>query len=219
MRVPLPSSLPFPLGGGEVEETASAYARMLKALLPPGRLWKLLDSTLHQFFLACGDELARIDARAKDLLFEMQPSTTFELLPDWEADYQIPSPLPGDTTEMRQARILARRVKRQRFRPRDFQVVCAPVLGLAVDDVEVIERKRAGILQMNVGTIPPGKDREIYRFLIFRDWTAPGTYDLAEAQRLVDAMKPTHTKGVLFETKAMVCNDPHSLVNRDLIGV
>jgi Uncharacterised protein conserved in bacteria (DUF2313) len=187
---------------------AESYARMMKALLPPGKLWKLVGSKLEDVFLGASDELVRLHGRTQDLLAESDPRQATELLPEFEAMLAL---TPSGTLAERRARVVARLVRRQRFRPVDFQTVLAPLLGQAAGDVVVIERGRAfAILVAN--------DREIYRFYIYRDPSAPGTYDLAGAQAMVDAMKPSHTVGKVIESVSFKCDDPHSLCNRDLLG-
>lgn len=76
---------------------ADAYARMLKALLPRGALWNLEEgSNLSRVLLALADELARIDARSEDLIREIHPPTTLELLADFERVLALPDPCLGE---------------------------------------------------------------------------------------------------------------------------
>lgn len=185
------------------------YARMMFALLPPGRVWRLIgDSFLGNVFAACADELGRIEARAAALIEEADPRTAVELLPEYEAELELES---TGTTAERQARIVARLVARQRYRPSDFQTALAPLLGQLAEDVVVIERSRADAIAM-------GDDREIYRFFVYRDPTEPGTYYLDSAQALVDKIKPTHTKGHVIESIDFLCDDGFSLCDRDILG-
>jgi uncharacterized protein YmfQ (DUF2313 family) len=91
---------------------AEAYARQLKQLLPPGRLWKLEpDSWLSKVLLAIGDELARIDARGEKLIDEADPRTALETLPEWERMLGI-TPPAGATAGERQLAITAAYVSR-----------------------------------------------------------------------------------------------------------
>ena len=188
--------------------TADAYARMLKALLPPGKLWRLVASVLAEFFLGCADELARVDARAADLINEADPTTATELLPEYERELEL---APAATIEERRARIVALLVRRQRFRPVDFQTALAALLAQDAADVVVIERTRAFCIAI-------GDDREIFRFFIYRDPTLPGTYFLASAQEVVNGMKPSHTVGTVIERIDALYDDPHTLYDRDLLG-
>jgi hypothetical protein len=189
--------------------TAEAFARMFKALLPPGKLWRHdSDSVLSKVLLASADELERVDQRARDLIEESDPRTATELLPDYERELGL---VAEGTVEQRRARVVALLLRRQRFRPVDFQQVLAPLLGQAAGDVVVIERGRAFAVLV-------GDDREIYRFFVYRDPDAPGDYDLEAAQDLIDKMKPTHTAGYAIESVNFLCEDEHSLCDRDLIG-
>lgn len=193
-----------------MSKTAAAYARMLKALLPPGRLFRLeSDGLLGKILLGAADELVRIDGRADDLQAEADPRTADDLLPEFEADLGI---IAEGTDAARRNRIVARLLARQRFRPVDFQQALAPLLGQAAGDVVVIERGRAF-------AVLTGDDRSIYAFYIYRDPAEPGTYDLETAQTLVDSMAPAHTKGKVIESRAFKCDDAHSLCDRDLLGV
>lgn len=186
-----------------------SYQRMLTSLLPPGKLWRLIGgSFLSSLLLACADELVRIDGRAGNLLAESIPSTAVELLPEYESELEIAS---TGTIAERQARIVARHVARQRYRPADFQLALAPLLGQASTAVVVIERTAA--LAASMGDV-----REIFRFFIYRDPTSPGAYYLADAQLLVDAIRPTHTAGHVIESINLLCDDPFSLCDRDILG-
>lgn len=69
----------------------SAYVRQLRALLPPGLLWTVdQSSVLTKFLEALALELARIDGRAKDLVNEIDPRTATETLEDWERILSLP---------------------------------------------------------------------------------------------------------------------------------
>lgn len=190
--------------------TAEAFARMMKQLLPPGSIWRLdPDSLLSKLLLASGDELVRVDGRAWDLIAEANPQTADELLPEWERLLELSS---DGTLAERRARVVARLVLRQRVRPVDYQQALAALLGLAAEDVVVVERSRADAIAMD-------DDREIYRFFIYRDPGEPGTYDLDSAQDLVDSMAHSHTKGHVIESIDFLCDDEFSLCDRDILGV
>jgi hypothetical protein len=189
---------------------AAVYQRMMTALLPQGRLWKLIgDSVLSDLILAAADELARVDARVDDLLDEADPSTATELLPEYEEMLALEE---ASTVEERRARIVARLVARQRFRPVDFQQALAVLLGQDPEDVVVLERTHA--FAVSIGDV-----REIFRFFIYRDPDEPGDYFVDSAQELVDKIKPSHTKGHVIESVNFLCNDPFSLCDRDILGV
>lgn len=186
------------------------YAGMLAQLLPPGRIWRLLgDSLLAALFAGSADEIGRLDGRVTDLQNEADPSTAVELLPDYETELDLEA---GTLTQAeRQARVVARRIARQRYRPSDIQTTLAPLLGQAASSVVVLERTPAIAASM-------GDVREIFRWFVYRDPTAAGTYYLNSAQALVDEIKPSHTVGQVIESINFLCDDPHSLCDRDLLG-
>ena len=202
----LETPLDFPLGG--TGDTAPAYARMLTALLPPGRVWRFVGSVLERVLLACADELERLHDRAIDLVNESDPSTAAELLPEYESELGL---VAASTSEERRANIVARQVARQRVRPVDFKAALAPLLALDPDDVVVIERTPAQAAGM-------GDPREIFRFFIYRDPGLPGTYFVASAQALVDKMAPSHTIGTVIESIDAEYDDPNTLYDRDILG-
>ncbi|HEY6037010.1 MAG TPA: hypothetical protein VIV58_22175, partial [Kofleriaceae bacterium] len=136
------------------------------------------------------------------------PSTAVELLPDYERELELDS---TGTDADRQARIVARLVARQRYRPVDFQNALVPLLGQLPADVVVMERSHAFADSL-------GDDREIYRFFIYRDPTLRGTYQLDAAQALVDTIKASQTVGTVIESTSFEYADPHSLYARDLMG-
>lgn len=186
-----------------------AYQRMQAALLPPGKLWRLVgDSLLSALFLGAADELERFDARVGDLLAEADPRNATELLAEYERELDLDE---ASTTAERRARILARLIARQRYRPVDFQTALAPLLGQDADDIVVIETSNAVAESM-------GDVREIFRFFIYRDPTLPNDYFVDSAQDLVDAIKPSHTIGHVIESIDFLCDDEFSLCDRDLLG-
>ncbi len=187
----------------------SSYARMLAALLPSGKLWRLIGaSMLYALLQGCAEELVRLHERVDDLLDEADPTTATELLPDFERALKL---APVGTLDERRARVVSRLVSRQRYRPVDFQNALAPLLGQAPANVVVIERTAA--FAASIGDV-----REIFRFFIYRDPSLPGTYFLASAQEMVDKMKPSHTAGHVIESIDARYDSPFSLYDRDLLG-
>jgi len=188
---------------------ADAYARMLEALLPPGRLWPLasLTSLVHSLMLGSSDELARLDQRTIDLRNEADPRTAVETLPEYETDLEL---VAASTTAERQANVVGALVRRQRFRPVDIRTALAPLLGADPGDVTVIERSHALAVSL-------GDEREVFRFFVIGDPGNPGEF-VASAQQLLDSMGPEHTAGYVIQSTGMACDDPFSLCDRDLLG-
>lgn len=84
----------------------AAYVRQLRALLPRGVLLTVeQNSVLTKVLEAVALELARIDARAKDLVSEIDPRTATETLGDWERVLSLPdervTAIPATTEERR----------------------------------------------------------------------------------------------------------------------
>ncbi|MDR6957473.1 uncharacterized protein YmfQ (DUF2313 family) [Pseudomonas brassicacearum] len=76
--------------------TAEQYQSQLRSLLPSGPAWDPervpeLDEVLE----GIAQELARLDARAADLLNEMDPAGVSELVSDWERVMNLPDPCLG----------------------------------------------------------------------------------------------------------------------------
>lgn len=181
----------------------------MKALLPPGKLWRMVASTLADFLLACAQELARVDARADALIEEADPRTTTELLPDFELDLGL---IASGTLADRRARVIALLLRRQRVRNVDYQQALAPLLQQLPADVVVIETSRAQAIAV-------ADDREIYRFFVYRNPALPGTADLVAAQALVDQMSHSHTSGHVIESISFLCDSALSLCERDRLGI
>ncbi|NDV20889.1 DUF2313 domain-containing protein [Pseudodesulfovibrio sp. JC047] len=71
--------------------TPEQYQAQLLALAPPGAALPTdADSVWSMLLLAMADELSRVDGRTDDLLTELDPRTSLELLPDWERVCGLP---------------------------------------------------------------------------------------------------------------------------------
>lgn len=86
--------------------TNADYQQQLNALLPPGQLWESLrqDENTQALLLALADEFARIDARADDVLRELDPRSVSELLAEWEAWADLPDSCSGLGETLQQRR-------------------------------------------------------------------------------------------------------------------
>lgn len=71
--------------------TSADYLAQLMALAPQGAAWsRESGSTLAAVLQGLADELARIDARAADLMIQTDPRVVDEMLDDWERAYGLP---------------------------------------------------------------------------------------------------------------------------------
>lgn len=110
------------------------YTSQLKALLPAGSAWpRDIGTNLHKFLQGVAEEAARIHDRAEDLLAEMDPSRTTELLLEWETVWGLPDPCTGtlETLQERRAALVARITSLGRQNPQFF-IDLAASLGYAI---------------------------------------------------------------------------------------
>lgn len=88
---------------------AAQYKAQLMSLLPAGPAWDPeLVPELEQILLGLSQELARVDARAFDLINEMDPLGVNELVPDWERVMGLPDPCLGDNPAFEDRRLAVR---------------------------------------------------------------------------------------------------------------
>lgn len=90
--------------------TAEQYQAQLRSLLPSGPAWDPERvPELEEVLEGIAQELARLDARAADLLHEMDPAGVSELVPDWERVMNLPDPCLGATPLFDDRRLAVRR--------------------------------------------------------------------------------------------------------------
>lgn len=95
----------------------SRWERVLRQLLPPGVLFDEIpaDSVLAKLLKGLSLEFERVEARAADLVAEMDPRTAIETLPEWERAYGLPDvrvPVLPATTAGRRAAIALKVIMR-----------------------------------------------------------------------------------------------------------
>jgi uncharacterized protein YmfQ (DUF2313 family) len=91
--------------------TADQYLDQLQALLPRGAAWtRSPGAVLTNVLDAVAQECGRVDLRAENLLDEIDPRTTYELLSEWERVYGLPeSCVTGTlTTDQRRAALVTK---------------------------------------------------------------------------------------------------------------
>lgn len=89
--------------------SAKEYYEQLKKLKPLGYAWPDDDElTQNKLLKALADEAARIDVRVEDLIRELDPQVTLELLMDWERTCGLPDPCTGlaQTVELRRQAVV-----------------------------------------------------------------------------------------------------------------
>jgi uncharacterized protein YmfQ (DUF2313 family) len=169
---------------------AAAYARQLKQLLPPGRLWNLEPgSWLERTLLAIADELARIDARASQLVDEWDPSTATETLEDWERMLGIPdeeTPLAETVAERRFH--VARKWRARGGQSRAYFIDLAEWAGCSVAIVETAPHT----WRMDVSP-PYAAETKRFRTGLSRVGERLFVRGDAEFEAIVNRWKPAHT--------------------------
>ncbi|NWD73269.1 DUF2313 domain-containing protein [Pseudomonas gingeri] len=90
--------------------TAEQYQEQLRSLMPAGPAWDPEQvPEIQQVLLGIAQELARVDARAVDLINEVDPVTVSELVPDWERVMNLPDPCLGPSPLFEDRRLAVRR--------------------------------------------------------------------------------------------------------------
>jgi uncharacterized protein YmfQ (DUF2313 family) len=92
-------------------ELIQSFTLMLLLLFPRGRAWpKTPGSFLWNLSAGLAPELARFHGRVMNLLEEADPSTTYELLEDWERCLGLPDPClgPETSTALRQQSLVSK---------------------------------------------------------------------------------------------------------------
>lgn len=90
--------------------TQQDYANAIRACLPRGKAWPKTPDTVQGMLLyALMGLIEQVDADANALLIDGFPTTTVNLLPEWEATLGLPDPCAGSnpTIQQRQAAVVA----------------------------------------------------------------------------------------------------------------
>jgi uncharacterized protein YmfQ (DUF2313 family) len=93
------------------EQQILNHAQALERLRPEGIIWTTDPASVsRQFFMALGTELARVTGRGVDMIREVDPRTTTELITDWERVLDIPGNCAelGRTLALRQFAVTAK---------------------------------------------------------------------------------------------------------------
>ncbi len=79
------------------------YRNLIRKLFPTGKAWNnksVSSAVLYKLIQSLASEPCRIEARVDDLLKEVDPNTTFELLEDWERLLGLPDECDHNADEM-----------------------------------------------------------------------------------------------------------------------
>lgn len=118
--------------------TALDYREQLRKLVPSGLVWPVnADSNLMRLLHGMAEELARVHDRTLDLIAELDPRTTGEMLGDWERALGLPDPCaePPATLEARRAEVVRKLTKTGNQSPQFFIDVAA-LFGFTVTITE-----------------------------------------------------------------------------------
>ncbi|WP_339860370.1 YmfQ family protein [Thalassospira alkalitolerans] len=85
--------------------TIDQYLRQLQSLMPRGSAWaRDADASLTRLLRAFAAPLSRVHNRALDLIEEIDPRTSVELLSDWERVCGLPDPCSGQPESLAERR-------------------------------------------------------------------------------------------------------------------
>lgn len=170
--------------------TAEQISQQLAKLAPSGALAHALDSGLRKLWLGLADECVRVYGRVNDLLNEAHPLTCNELLPEWEAEYDLPDPCvtTAQTTDERKSAVAAR-VGSVGGQSRAYFIGVAAGMGIAIS---IIEEKPFLIGLNGMGD---GIGGDSYAFT----WTVTAPVATSTAQRELlectfERLKPAYTE-------------------------
>jgi uncharacterized protein YmfQ (DUF2313 family) len=118
--------------------TTDQYLLMLQALLPHGSAWpREPDAVLTKTLQGLADEVARVDLRAENLLDEVDPRTTSEMLLDWERIAGLPDLFSGDLDTVQERReALVTKLTNVGGQSRAFFIALAARLGYTITITE-----------------------------------------------------------------------------------
>lgn len=125
--------------------TPVQYKHQLGRLLPKGKAWEIEpDGELDRLLDGFAVELSRIGIRAEDLLDELDPRTTYEMLEDWERLLDLPDDCTSESAsiEERRQQIVAKLVMRGN-QSIQFYKDLAAALGYIIE-IEEYEPFRVG---------------------------------------------------------------------------
>lgn len=126
----------------------AAYSEQVHGLLPTGRAWATEAGTgMARLVAALSEELARIDVSFGDLLPDIRPDTTRDLLPDWERVAGLPDSCSrGELTDILQRRavLVDKVVAKPNLNPQTF-IDTARRYGVDIDVIELDQARAESV--------------------------------------------------------------------------
>lgn len=191
-------------------ETSLAGALARKIAMAMGTAYNHADATVNSAD-ALADADALVASRAQVVLAIAQAfvSNATVLLDELEAEYGLP--IRRDMTNAeRQARLVAKVRASRRGSPRSIENALVPIAGTAT----VLEN-----LLTAVPIAPDGIRRGQWHFGVLISAAKWADINIrAQALAIIEQMKPAYTTFALGVTSPFLCDDPNSLVDRDLLG-
>ncbi|HSR78773.1 MAG TPA: putative phage tail protein [Xanthobacteraceae bacterium] len=126
--------------------TAQEYAQQFQRLLPRGRVWhRGWGMVQDQVVLLLMPTWVRLHVRLNDLIAQIFPCTTTELLPEWEDTLGLPDPCTGPlgTLQQRMAAVCAKFTARG-GQSKTYFIAVAAALGFEITITE-FQPFRAGV--------------------------------------------------------------------------
>jgi uncharacterized protein YmfQ (DUF2313 family) len=122
-----------------IEYTAWDYLAQTQKLLPRGRVWhRSLSLVQDADILTLMPSWARLTSRLNDLIAEIFPCTTTELLPEWEDTLGLPDPCvqpPLESIQQRRAAVCVKFVARG-GQSKSYYIGIAAALGIEITITE-----------------------------------------------------------------------------------
>ena len=116
-----------------VERTS--YRQQLHTLLPAGAVWPDEPGTaLDDLLDAIAEQMARVDASGANLLDDIRPNTTLDLLPEWERVAGLPDTcsVDGSSVAVRRASLLEKLVTKTSPSVSEFERI-GDLFGVDID--------------------------------------------------------------------------------------
>jgi uncharacterized protein YmfQ (DUF2313 family) len=186
------------------------YAAQFEAHLPSGAAWpRVAESVSAQWAKGLTQEFGRVGDRAAQLLLEMDPRTTTELLPDWERVTGLPAPGPEGlpvTIEGRRAAVVARLLARGGDGPSvPFLTDVIASLGYAREDISIRRFHRQAFTCESPCSGSANEDELGWPY-VWEIIVRHGTFDTWLAHQLTERYALAHLSvGCAFRVQAPQC--------------
>lgn len=177
-----------------------AYARQLKQLLPPGKLWHLEFGTdTSNLMLGLAEELARVDARGLALIEESDPRTATETLAEWERMLGLPDEdiieIPSTVEARRQA--IISKLLQTGGQSRAYYIGLAAAAGYVVTIYDAYGEELFRVNRNRVGDRLYGP-AWAHTWLVTVQPPVGPALTTSELERIIRRVAPAHTV-VIFE--------------------